>query len=399
MPQFYYKAKKTTGELIEGFLDANGKSGAITLLSREGLFPLSVQETGKQNRSVSKNIKVSLNALIYFTDETADLLDSAIPLPQALELISVHSPHRELKALSSQLQSKIKEGKPFSEALGAYPSIFSPFYINIIKSGEVSGALEKVMKDLARHFQLYQSIKSRLVEALLYPLFLAGMGILSLLIMVYFVIPRLIPIFEDMDVSLPVPTRMVLFITSFLTDWGPLILVFFLLAFFALFRLFHIKKVCLVFQKTLVRIPLAGELLSARYLSEIFQSLETMMINGVQVLEALKIAVASCPFLLYKEAFKNILSGVAGGGSLHRSFEIEKIFPSKIIAVLKVGEESGKIEAALSKLSRYYQNYFETRIGVMTKLIGPIFIVCIAGFILFILIAVLLPIVQVNIAI
>lgn len=314
-------------------------------------------------------------------------------------MISVHSPHRELKGLSGQLQTKIKEGKPFSEALGAYPSIFSPFYINIIRSGEISGALEKVMKDLARHFKLYHSIKAKLIEALLYPLFLAGMGFISLLIMVYFVIPRLIPIFEDMNVSLPLPTRMVLFATNFLTAWGPVIAVFFILSFFALFRLLHIKRICLLFQKVLVKIPLAGDLLSARYLSEVFQSLETMMINGVQVLEALKIAVASCPFLLYKESFKNILSGVAGGGSLHRRFEMEKIFPSKIIAVLKVGEESGKLEAALSKLARYYQNFFETRIGVMTKLIGPVFIVLIAGFILFILIAVLLPIVQVNIAI
>lgn len=399
MSQFYYKAKKSTGELIEGILEANGKAGAITHLAREGLFPLFVQETGTQNNSVSKKIKLSLNALIYFTEETADLIDSAIPLPQALDLISVHSPYKDLKGLSSQLQTKIREGKPFSEALASYPSIFSPFYINIIKSGELSGALEKVMKDLARHFKLYSSIKAKLIEALLYPLFLAGMGILSLLIMVYFVIPRLIPIFEDMNISLPLPTRMVLFTTSFLTDWGPLIFIFFLLAFFALFRLFHVQRVCLLFQKAFLRIPLAGDLLSARYLSEIFQSLETMMINGVQVLEALKIAVDSCPFFLYKESFKNILSAVAGGGSLHRSFETEKIFPSKIIAVLKVGEESGKIEAALSKLSGYYQNFFETRINIMTKFIGPVFIVFIAGFILFILIAVLLPIVQVNIAI
>lgn len=399
MPRFYYKAKKITGEQTEGVLEANSKSGAVSLLAKEGLFALSVEETGKSNVQVSGKVKLSLNALIYFTEETSDLLDSAIPLPQALELISIHSPHKELKGLSSRLQEKIKEGKPFSDALCAYPQVFSPFYVNIIRSGEISGALEKVMKDLARHYVLYSSIRAKLTEALLYPLFLTAMGILSMLIMVYFVIPRLLPIFEDMGVTLPLPTQIVLGATAFVTSWGPLLLLLLSFAVLALYRLCHVKRICLFVQKTLLKAPVAGELLAARYLSEIFQSLETMMVNGVQVLEALKISVASCPFLLYRESFKAILASVAGGGSLHRSFETEEIFPSKIIAILKVGEESGKLEKALSKLSRYYQNYFENRIGLMTKLIGPVFIFFIAGFILFILIAVLLPIVQINIAV
>lgn len=399
MPVFEYTAKKSPTESVQGKIEANSKSGAIEQLARQNLFPLSIVESGENFSFNKQKLKVSLTSLIYFTQETADLLDSGVELIDALNLIFSQSPDKHLKYLVQILHGQIQEGKSFSEGLKYFPSIFSSLYVNIIRSGELSGSLPAVMKRLGLYYETMQKFRSKLIEAMAYPVFLICVGMAALFVLVGFVIPKLIPIFDDMGVALPLPTRIVIFFSDCIQAWGiPGVLIISAGLFIGI-KIFNIPNWRSRMQLFFLNSPVLGEFIISRHLSEIFQSLETMISNGVSPLLAIEVVSESCSYYPFKDALLKAGSEVANGVSLSKSFSLFPVFPARISAIIKVGEESGKMEQSLNKLAKSYYSSFEKSVNFITKWAGPFFIFFIALFVAFILLAMILPIVNIDLSV
>lgn len=397
MATFEYKAKKSPQEIVSGQIEADTQSGAIAKLSEMGLYPISLKESGQAESFDFEKMKLPLKWLIFFTREVADLLNSGVTLVKTLELISAQTHYHKLNFIARKVADKIKEGSNFSDSLKTFPGVFSPLYISVAKSGEISGTLEKVMQRLALYYEKNQQLKSKIVEALIYPAFLICMGILSVIVLTLFVIPKLIPMFEDMKMQLPFVTQIIIQCSHLIMTFWPLLLAGFLILSFLLIELFRNRKLHIQLQYLALKLPLLRDFVANRHFSETFQSLETLISNGIPALTALQISEESSTFHPFKESFKQIITEVTNGDSFSKSLETKALFPLRISTIIRVGEESGKLDQSMRKLAQNYTEAFEKSSNLLTKFAGPVFIILIAIFIGTIVVAMLLPILNINV--
>lgn len=397
MSLFEYTAKKSPKEIISGQIEADSHAGAISKLSELGLFPIKLKETGNADLCDTTELTLSAKWLIFFTREIADLLNSQVSLINALDLIAKQTNFKKLQFITKKISEKVKEGVNFSKALNLFPNIFSPLYTNIVQSGEISGTLEKVLTRLALFYEKNSQLKSMIIEALVYPTFLLIMGFAAVIVLTVVVIPKLIPMFEDMRIGLPLITKIIVALSNMMMSFWYVIILIVVIIILIFIRILRSKTLNIKLQYILLKIPVINDFISNRHLSEIFQSLESLIDNGITTVKAIQITEISSSFHPYKNELNKIIIDITNGDSVSKSFENSKLFSSKIHTVIRVGEESGKLGTSMKKLSESYSESFGKAAGVLTKLAGPVFIIIIAGFIGVVVIAMLLPIFNLNV--
>jgi type IV pilus assembly protein PilC len=397
MPLFEYQARKTPAELVSGTIQADSQAGAVERLSQMGLFPLSLKPASIREFRDRASLALSPSRLIEFTRETGELLAAGLSLVDALELQASREGSRKTAFISRVLADRIREGDRFSDALGEFPRVFLPLYRSVSRSGELSGNLEGALLRLSEFHEKHYELKTRILEALGYPLFLFFMGWAAVFVLTLYVIPRLTPMFEEMNMELPAITRFFIGASEMLrASWKTLFAVL-LLAAILLVRIARLPGPRARIENLLLKIPVLGRFLECRHLSETFQSLASLVQNGIPPLQAMEIGGQSCGFGPYREALNAAARDVSRGMSPSESLRARGIFPPKVHAVLSVGEESGRLDYALGKLAAAYTQDFEKASRWLTRLAGPLFIMIIAVFVGLIIIAMLLPILNLNV--
>lgn len=408
MAQFTYKAKRRSGELVQGMLEVADRSTALLHIERMGLYPIMIDggraaadprgRPGEQG-STSSNLmpaalrgwfqrkrRPKLRELATFTQQLANLLNSGMPLTVALNSMT----HLESKGIPSdvsrQLKQDVMEGKSLSDSMARQAHIFSEMYINMIRAGEQSGALVDVLRRLADHYERFSEVQSKFTSAMVYPAFVASVGVIIVAFFMGWMLPQFMKIFDGMKVPLPMSTLMLKGASEwFSTYWWLLVLL--AIAVGVLFTRFratpagrrkidHWKMVLPVFGKV-VRLNLFGQF--ARTLSTLLQ-------NGVPVLTALKITEQIVPNVIIKEAIAQTREAVTDGKTIAQPLAHAKIFPQLMIDLLKIGEETGDVPGALRNLADTYEGELTIALRVMTNLIEPVLIIVMAlgvGFLLF----------------
>ena len=413
MPQFSYRARRRTGELVEGVLDVADRSAAVTQIERLGLFPVAVdtakagavngtQRTGKGvdlmaflpptlRAQFQQKRKPKMQELATFTQQLANLIQSGMPLTVALNSMT----HLESKGIpadvSRELKQEVMEGKGLSDAMAKQPRVFSDLYVNMVRAGEQSGSLVEVLRRMANHFQQFAEMQSKFTSALIYPAMVCcvGMGIIAFFM--FFMMPRFTLIFEGFDIQLPLPTRALVAFSQFLLHYWWLLVALVIVAIILFKRFQASAEGALRLDAWKLKAPVFGKVVKLNLFGQFARTLGTLLQNGVPVLTALKITEQVISNRIVKEAIAKTRDAVTDGKTLAQPLEQSKIFPQLMVDLVRIGEETGDVPGALNNIAGTYEGELQIALRVMTNLIEPVLIILMAVVVGFLLLSIFLP--------
>ncbi|HPC60679.1 MAG TPA: type II secretion system F family protein [Verrucomicrobiota bacterium] len=412
MPQFSYKARRRTGEVVEGVLDVADRSAALVQIERLGLFPVAVDaakggavavaERGGREKfnwrallppsmqaALSQKRKPKLQELATFTQQLANLLNSGMPLTVALNSMT----HLESKGISAdvsrELRQDVMEGRSLSDAMAKQPRVFSDLYVNMVRAGESSGALVEVLRRMADHFERFAQVQAKFTSALIYPAFVAVVGLGIMFFFMTYMLPKFLSIFEGMNVTLPMMTQILVSISHLFSGYWWLMLLT-VLAVVILFKRFQStpegrRKI----DEWKMRAPVVGKVVRLNLFGQFARTLSTLLENGVPVLTALKITEQVIPNIVVKEAIAKTREEVMDGKTIAQPLARSKIFPQLMVDLVKIGEDTGDVPGALKNVADTYENELSIALRVMTNMIEPVMIIVMALGVGFLLLSVL----------
>lgn len=413
MPQFSYRARRRSGEMVQGVLDVADRSAALTQIERLGLFPVAVDaakgggpvavmdkpENRKEafaallpptlRQAMLRKRKPKLQELATFTQQLANLLQAGMPLTVALNSMT----HLESKGISSevsrQLRQEVMEGCSLSDAMSKQPLIFSDLYVNMVKAGEQSGALVVVLRRMADHFERFAQVQAKFTSALVYPAFVAVVGIGIIIFFMTYMLPQFMSLFQNMEMQLPMMTQMLVKVSDVFTGYWWLMLMI-LIALYIIFKRFQAtedgkRKI----DQWKMSAPVFGKVMKLNLYGQFARTLSTLLENGVPVLTALKITEQVLPNRVIKEAIAKTRDAVTDGKTLAQPLAQSRIFPQLMVDLVKIGEETGDVPAALKNVADTYENELNIALRVMTNMIEPVLIVVMAVGVGFLLLSVL----------
>ncbi len=401
MAKFVYKAKEGPDRIAEGVMEAESRGEVIDRLQSMGYFPVSVLEENSLNMDegselIAAKFRISRRDLVIFTRQLSDLIDSGLPLFKALNLIESQTENSHLRRLLLNLTSDIKEGKKFSDTLSKFPEVFSGFFIALIKAGEVGGMLDKVLLRLADYLEREEELTGKVRAALAYPVFMAAVGAATVFILMTFVMPRLVTMFKGIGQSLPLPTLLLINISSFLSRFWWLVLAALAFIFFGIKRRLNTQEGKMLFDQIRLNIPFFGGLIKKSEIARFGRTLSTLLGNGVPMIASLDTVMPVIDNVLIKKDIERARNDVRDGISLSKTIAKSPYFPAIVSNMIAVGEESGSVERSLLKVSESFERETERIIKVVTSLIEPVIILVMGSIVGFIVISMLLPIFQIN---
>jgi len=400
MAQFSYKARRRSGEVVQGILETNDRADAVKQIERMGLLPVLVDgaksavakaERGKPappgaaailppalRELFRRRRKPKLQELATFTQQLSNLLHSGMPLTVALNSMTHLDSKGIPSEISKQLKQDVMEGRSLSDSMARQPVIFSDLYVNMVRAGEQSGALEEVLRRLATHFERFAEVQSKFVSALIYPALVACVGVVIIVFFMTYMLPKFLSIFEGMKVPLPASTQMLIGLSNFFGN--PLHLVLIGLSLGVAAILFVRFRASEAGRRTIdgwkLRVPVFGRVNQLNLFGQFSRTLATLLHNGVPVLTALKITEQVISNVVLKEAIARTREEVTDGKTIAQPLARSKIFPQLMIDLLKIGEETGDVPGALENLADTYESELAIALRVMTNLIEPVMIIC-----------------------
>lgn len=405
MPVYDYTALDPKGKTISGIIDADGAVAARQKIRAAGNFPVNLKEVQDGSTEKRERRKFSLYQYLNrvrpaevatMTRQLATLIGAGFPLVSAMDTLIAQFSNPALKKTIAKIKSAIVEGSSFANALGSFPSVFSPIYINMVRAGETSGTLEIVLDRLADITEKQEALKNRVITAMIYPLLIILIGLLIMSFLLIYVIPNITSIFADMQQELPLPTQILIGIsTAFKSYWW--IMVAALIA--ALLGLQQMRKSAKGRRwsdRVILKLPMAGSLAGKLAAAGFARTLGSLLDNGVSMLPSLEIVKNIVGNVHIAEAIDAAAVEVGKGQALGKTLEATKVFPPIAIQMIQVGEQSGDLEEMLSKVADVFEKEVETTVMRMTALLEPIMVLIMAGIVLFIILSVFLPILEMR---
>lgn len=402
MPRFVYKAKKSPKEIIEGKIEAQDAKDAVMKLRQMAIYPIFVEseESLAQSKKGSRFFQfkkgVSLSDISIYTRQLSNLLDSGMTLVNALEVLIQQTQNPLLIEATKDIKADIKDGISFSLALSKHPNIFPHIYTNMVKSGEVGGMLDEVLSRLSDFAEADEQMLSKIRTSLAYPALMAFVGAVTIFILLSFVAPRLITMFSDLGEALPLPTIILMKISSFFAAFWWLVLLAIVLVYTSLIRWLKTREGKKIFDGFKLNSPLLGHFVKVSEFARLNRTLGTLIRNGVPLVEALDVLSKTVDNDIIAEELANARKGIIDGLSLSKSMKRAKVFSPMMVNMISVGEESGSLENALFKIADSYDKEVDRTIKVFTTLLEPSIILALGVVVGFIVIAMLLPIFQIN---
>jgi len=403
---FKYQAKNSQGKVVQGTLTAGSENEAFQQLSQKSYFPLSIEETrpGKQVKVKKKfslpsrwvSSKVTARQLSDMFDHFSILLASGFPVLKCLQLIQRQVQNPVLSNAMDQITRDIQGGTKLSESVAEFPTVFPPTVVGAIQAGEASGKLDFVFKELARTFESEAELRSKVTQTLVYPTFVAGFGILTVIFIMTFIIPKLTVLFDTWEQRLPLPTQIMLGLSSLFTHgFGAALILMVMVGIFYWRRLKREDKVAIISRLT-SSIPFVRKLLFLYDFVPLTRTWGLLLKSGVPLLESIKIAQSVVASNQFKRSLKEVSLKVMQGQLLSDTLTEAKLFPDLAINFVQVGEETGGLDVAFERIATFYDRELNQKLKVITALLEPILILIVGLGICFIVLSLLLPIFEIN---
>jgi general secretion pathway protein F len=399
---YRYRALNPKGKLVKGVLEGDSERQIRSQLRGKDLRPVEVDEANESKPSKSGFAlpkffsRISAGDLALITRQLATLVDSNLPIDEALQAAAQQTRSSRIKGMLLQVRSRVAEGHTLAYAMSEFPQVFNEMYCAMVKAGEHAGFLGPVLEQLADYTEQRQYTGQKLKMAMIYPFFLVGVAITVILVLMIFVVPELIGIFAHNQQELPVLTRGLIASSEFLQSYGlwmALALVALAIGFQQFLRHPLRRKKWHFF---LLKIPGISGLLIVMDTSRFASTLSILMASGVPLLESLRIAGEVLTNLVLRDDSETVAERVQEGGSLHRALQESGRFPPMMVHMVASGEASGELETMLERSATNQERELEMTLGSMMSLFEPLMVVAMGGVVLMIVAAILLPIFQLN---
>lgn len=407
MPYFSYKAKDRQGEIISGTLEADSRSSAVSRLQVMGYFPMSIASEGggEEEGGLAASITslrdrvgggIRSRDVTQFYRQMSDLIGAGVPLVKSLGIVKVQCLNPKLKALLSQIDQDVQGGDTFTQALLRHPKTFGKLATAMVQAGEAGGLLEESLDRLADFAEKEEELKGQIASALAYPAIMVVAGGLAVSAIFTFVIPRIVGIFEQLNQTLPLLTQILIAISSFMTSYWYLLLGAGVLAYASLRRYISSERGGKQLDALVIKIPILGELILKRDVARFTRTLGALLRNGVPILNAFEIASQVLTNRVVRAEVEGVPESITQGGGIAPSLRDSTVFPPVVTNMIAIGEETGNLAEVLLRVADSYEGQVDRQMKTATSVIEPLLILVMAIVVAFIVLAMLLPIFELD---
>ncbi len=394
MGTYQYKARDKFSKLVQGVMGADSEGTVALRLKQMGYAPVSIgkaQEEIKVNRIFDRFRSVGFSDLNMFTRQFATLQKAGLPLLSALGALKEQASNRILKDAIGEIARDIEGGSSLSAAIGRHPRIFNPLYINMISTGETSGRLDETLERLATLGEHEEKIRLSIRAASRYPMIVVAGIIIGFFILTTFVVPRFAKVYAQFNTALPLPTRILIWLNYAITNFWWLLLVIVAVFVFLLNRLIHTKSGRFFWDNLKLKLPIFGPLMLKLIMSRFSRITGTLMHSGVPILQILKLASDGVGNVVISRTIDNIRMSVSEGKGMSGPIKTSGMFPPAVVQMIAVGEETGKVDELLLRVSDYYDSLIDYTLSNLVSLIEPALTFLLGCVVLFMALAIFLP--------
>lgn len=394
MPVYSYSATNTSGERLEGIIDAPSEAVAASVLADRGLIIVSLEE--KKSTGIEIDVpflnRITPKDIVLFSRQLAVMASATVPIVQSLTILTDQTDNPRMKKIIKEIADEVDGGAKLSQAMGRYPKVFGDFFISMIRSGETSGKLDEVLNYLADQQERDYDLHSKIKGAMIYPAFIV-FGLVAVgFLMSIFVLPKLTEIITQGGQELPFTTKILVAISNYMQSYWWTVLIALGGALFG-FRFLTGRKGPLKTQWDLIKIkmPIFGKLFQRIYLVRITRSLSTLIVGGVPLTAGLNITADVVGNDIYEDLLRRTVKEVEDGQSIATLFLESKDVPTMVSQMMQVGEQTGKLEHILDKLTSFYSRELENLVANLVTLIEPLIMMVMGGAVGFVVVSIILP--------
>jgi len=389
MPRYNYVARDLNGTIYRGIIQAVGKNEVRRRLKQRGFYATSVKTMREWNLKFRRRVKKGEVAV--FAEQLATMVDSGLTLIRCIDTVLDQTKNRELTRVLREVKQDVENGITFSEALRKHPKIFPPLFISMVMAGETGGTLAKSLRQLADYMDKEQETKQKVKSALAYPKIVAFVGALVIFALITFIIPRFAQIYKQLGVTLPLITRILVGTSMVVSRFWWMILLGGILIYVIFNRLKTVPAVKAILDKISLNVPVFGSLNRKVLVSRFIRILSTLLPNGVPIMQSLNVVEEVVDNKVLDRVIDGVRTSISSGGGLSEPISASYVFPSMVVQMIGIGEETGRLGSLLEKSSVYLDREIDTTIKNLITRIEPIMTIILAGVVAVIALSIYLP--------
>jgi len=399
MPAFAYQALDQAGKTQRGVLQGDTARAVRGSLRERGLSPLSVEEVREgaaRNASVFTRRGIGGAELALLTRQLATLIGAGLPIDEALSALSEQADNERQRGMTAALRARVMEGASLAQAMGEFPESFPEIFRATVGAGEQSGRLDTVLEKLADYAEARDALKQKILAAMAYPVLLSIVAAAVVAGLLTWVVPQIVGVFENLHQTLPLATRALMALSAFLREWGWALAILLLVAIVGARLALRKESLRFRWHALLLRLPLIGRLTRAANTAQATRTLALLAESAVPLLDALGIAAQVVPNLPMRDAMRRAAFKVREGSAFSRALGESGLFPPVALRLIASGERSGELPRMLDQAATQQQRELDRWLGALTAVLGPAVILLVGAMVLFIVLAILLPIFNLN---
>lgn len=388
-----YRAVNEKGKIVRGLVEAKDQSEAAVFLRKQDLIPITIKPFNSKNSlRTLLNRKSAQSDLVFFTRQLASMLSSGLTLMQSLQILKGQVQNPAMAEVVNGLIASIEEGKSFSLAIAKYPNVFSGIYISLIQAAETAGLLDKILLRLADNLEKEAKLKSMIKSALMYPVIVIIMMIAVVIIMMIFVIPQLSVLYENLNIPLPLPTQIVVGFSKATVTFWPFLLGGGVIGLYYFRKWRKTSRGRKILDAIVLRMPIFGKLVTQSIMVEFARTFGLLVGTGSLVVESLNQSADVVGNVYYRNAIREVGSKVEKGVTIGDAMLSDPLFPPIIVEMVKIGEQTGKLDESLMRVSEYFEREVEQTIKALTTAMEPFIMIILAVGVGFLIISIITPI-------
>ena len=392
---YAYRVRTREGQVVAGKMEADGEAAVASRLRSQGFIPIQISKEGRVSAKTELHIlpqKVKLKDLAVFSRQFATMINSGLSLLRALNILAEQTENPLLAKTIGQLRDDVERGSSLSGAMSKHPKVFSSLFVAMVKAGETGGQLDTVLMRVADNYEADYRLRQKVKSAMTYPVVVAGIAVILVIVMLLFIVPTFAAMFEDLGGTLPLPTQILLMLSNSAKFIIPVFIVVAIASFITYKRL---RRTSAGFRyradRVKLKAPIFGDLFQKVAVSRFTRTLALLLRAGVPVLQALDIVAESTGNEVLTRAAGDVRESVRSGESMAAPLGRHPVFPPMVVQMISVGEDTGALDAMLDKVSDFYDQEVESTTESLTSLIEPIMIAVLGGIVGAMVIALYMP--------
>jgi type IV pilus assembly protein PilC len=391
MAVFVYQGRSANG-MQNGEIEASDRSAAVGELRRRAILVTKIAEKSAPRVTFKFGGKVSDKEMAIFTRQFSTMIDAGLPLVQCLNILAEQSDSKTLRSVTGQVARNVEAGSTLADALRRHPRTFDDLFTNLVEVGEAGGILDVVLQRLSAYIEKAAALKRKVKAAMVYPSAIIGVAIMVVIFMLTFVIPTFAQMFKDLGADLPLPTKVVLWLSTFVRTYILLIIAGLIGCVLALRSYYRTENGRATIDALMLKLPIFGTLVRKVAVARFTRTLGTLVQSGVPILDGLRITARTAGNKVVEKAVLQCRAAVTEGKTLADPLRTSGVFPPMVTQMISVGEQTGALDAMLSKIADFYDDEVDTAVSTLTSLLEPIMIVFLGVVVGGLVVAMYLPI-------